>query len=146
VDECHPLGGGRCRCFGGGGGGGGKGSGRGGGGGGGVRSRGGHQRQRGAHGKPQSGAVQVDPIKPTLKEPGTKPLKLKYNDLLSSFAFEGNLRRYMKEAEEDAEWSQLDALAERMAAPAAAPATPGRGLPSLTSKLNLRTFGDTPLS
>ncbi len=39
-------------------------------------------------------AVQVDPIKPTLKAPGTKRLKLKYDKLLSSFAFDFNLRRY----------------------------------------------------
>ena len=39
-------------------------------------------------------AVQVDPIKPMLKAPGTKRLKLKYNKLLSSFAFKINLRRF----------------------------------------------------
>jgi len=33
-------------------------------------------------------------MKPTLKAPGTKRLKLKYNILLSSFAFNCNLRRY----------------------------------------------------
>ena len=37
---------------------------------------------------------QVDPIKPTLKAPGSKRLKLKYDELLSSFAFNFNLRRY----------------------------------------------------
>ena len=40
------------------------------------------------------GAVQVDPIKPTLKALGLRPLKVKYNDLLSKFAFKYNLRRY----------------------------------------------------
>jgi len=39
-------------------------------------------------------AVQVDPIKPVLKAPGTKLSKLKYDQLLSSFAFKFNLRRY----------------------------------------------------
>jgi hypothetical protein len=39
--------------------------------------------------------VQVDPIKPTLKPPGTKRLKLKYHKLLSSSAFKFNLRRYI---------------------------------------------------
>ena len=34
----------------------------------------------------------VDPIKPTLKAPGTKRLKLKCHRLLSSFAFNFNLR------------------------------------------------------
>jgi len=38
--------------------------------------------------------VQVDPIKPTFKAPGTERLKLKYEELLSSFGFEFNLRRY----------------------------------------------------
>jgi hypothetical protein len=40
--------------------------------------------------------VQVDPIKPTLKPPGTKRLKLKYEKLVSSFGFNVNLRRYIK--------------------------------------------------
>ena len=38
--------------------------------------------------------VQVDPINPTLKAPGTKRLKLKCDDMVSSFAFKFNLRRY----------------------------------------------------
>jgi len=38
-------------------------------------------------------AVQVDPIEPMLKPPGTKHLKLKCDELLSSFAFKFNLRR-----------------------------------------------------
>ena len=38
--------------------------------------------------------MQVDPIKPTLKAPGTKRLKLQYDEPLSSFAFKFNLRRY----------------------------------------------------
>jgi len=38
--------------------------------------------------------VQVDPINPTLKALGTKRLKLKYDGLLSSFAFNFVLRRY----------------------------------------------------
>ena len=37
--------------------------------------------------------MQVAPIKPTLKAPGTKRLKLKYDKLLSSFAFKFSLRR-----------------------------------------------------
>ena len=39
-------------------------------------------------------AVQVDPIKPKLKPPGTKRLKLNCDILVSSSAFEFNLRRY----------------------------------------------------
>ena len=38
--------------------------------------------------------VQVDPIKPMLKAPGTETLKLKYGELPSKFAFDFNLRRY----------------------------------------------------
>ena len=44
----------------------------------------------------QGTAVQVDPIKLVLKEPGTVRLKLCHGKLLSSFAFESNLRRYTK--------------------------------------------------
>jgi len=40
--------------------------------------------------------VQVDPIKPTLKAPGTKCLKLKHVTLFSSFAFKIDVRRYTK--------------------------------------------------
>jgi len=47
--------------------------------------------QLGARGR----AVQVDPIKPTLKALGTKRLKQKYVELLSNFAFNFNLRRYI---------------------------------------------------
>jgi hypothetical protein len=39
-------------------------------------------------------AVQVDPIKPTLKAPETKRLTPKYDELLSTFAFKITLRRY----------------------------------------------------
>ena len=41
--------------------------------------------------------MQVDPIKPTLKAPGTKHLKLEYDELPSTVAFKLNLRRYTKE-------------------------------------------------
>jgi len=44
----------------------------------------------------QGRAVQVDPIKPTLKAPGIKLLKLNCDKQLSSFAFKFNLRRYNK--------------------------------------------------
>jgi len=45
----------------------------------------------------QGKAVQVNPIIPTLKPPGTTRWKLKYIRLLSNVAFEFNLRRYTKE-------------------------------------------------
>ena len=38
--------------------------------------------------------MQVDPVKPTLKPPGTKRLKLNCDVLLSTSAFKLNLRRY----------------------------------------------------
>ena len=38
--------------------------------------------------------MQVDPIKPTLKAPGSERLKLKYDEPLSNFAFNIYLRRY----------------------------------------------------
>jgi len=38
--------------------------------------------------------VQFDPMKPTLKAPGSKRLKLGYDELLSHFAFKFNFRRY----------------------------------------------------
>ena len=40
--------------------------------------------------------MQVDPIKPTLKAPRTKRLKLKCDEWLSDFAFNFNLCRYIK--------------------------------------------------
>jgi hypothetical protein len=38
--------------------------------------------------------VHVDPMKPKLKPPGTKRLKLASDGLLSNFGFEFNLRHY----------------------------------------------------
>ena len=40
-------------------------------------------------------AAQVLPIKPTLKAPGTNRFKPKFDNLLSFFAFNFNLRRYI---------------------------------------------------
>ena len=40
------------------------------------------------------GAVQVEPMKPMLKASGTKRLKLKYNEPLSTFDFNFNFRHY----------------------------------------------------
>jgi len=40
--------------------------------------------------------VQVDPYKPTLTGPGAQRLKLQYDEPLSIFAFESNLRHYAK--------------------------------------------------
>jgi len=43
---------------------------------------------------PRGGAVQVDPMRLTLRPTGTKRLKLKCDVLLSTSAFKFNLRRY----------------------------------------------------
>jgi hypothetical protein len=40
------------------------------------------------------GRKQVDPVKPTLRAPGSERLKLKYEELLSNFGFKLSLRRY----------------------------------------------------
>ena len=44
---------------------------------------------------PLGRVVQVDPMKPKLKPPGTKRLKLEYDGLLSNFGFKFSLRRYI---------------------------------------------------
>ena len=41
--------------------------------------------------------MQVDPIKPKLKAPGTQRLNQKFDKPLSSFAFKFNLRHYTME-------------------------------------------------
>ena len=41
--------------------------------------------------------MQVDPMKPTLKAPGSQRLKLIRDRLVSSLAFKSNLRRYTKD-------------------------------------------------
>ena len=46
-------------------------------------------------------AVQVDPMKPKLKPPGTKRLKLEYDGLLSNIGFKFSLRRYNEQWKHD---------------------------------------------
>jgi len=41
--------------------------------------------------------VHVDPIKSTFKAPGTKRLKAEYDKVLSNFAFNLNMRRYIED-------------------------------------------------
>jgi hypothetical protein len=62
----------------------------------------------------QGMAVQVDPIKHPLKAPGTRRSKLKCDELLSSVAFDFNLRRYTKPCDLACEggfsaWGECDA-------------------------------------
>ena len=45
--------------------------------------------------------MQVDPIKPMLKPPGTKRLRLEYDGLLSNFGFKFNLRRHTEAMKSD---------------------------------------------
>ena len=52
------------------------------------------RRRAAPHLRATDKAVQVDPIKRTLKAPGTQRLKLKHDEPLSSYAFRFNLRRY----------------------------------------------------
>ena len=40
--------------------------------------------------------MQIDPVRPVLKAPGTKRLKLKYNETSLNFAFKFDLRRFVK--------------------------------------------------
>jgi hypothetical protein len=61
-------------------------------------------------------AVQVDPVKPTLKPPGAKHLKLKHDKLPSKFAFKFNLHHYIAGTP-----------------PAAAPRRPRRTRPRVTA-------------
>jgi hypothetical protein len=63
-------------------------------------------------------AVQVDPMKPKMKPPGAKRLKLKNDERPFRFAFKFNLRRYNLERaageldnERDAHVAMKDALA-----------------------------------
>jgi len=66
--------------------------------------------------------VQADPIKPTLKAPATKRLKLQYDGPLYNFAFNFNLRRY------------------NVAPLAVVESHVGRGLHSSTFRLNVSAF------
>ena len=65
--------------------------------------------------------MQVEPLKPTSKAPGSTHLKLKCDEPLSTFAFKFNLRRYNKEKQ----FGAYNAWAM------------GRGLHSSTFQLNL---------
>jgi hypothetical protein len=60
--------------------------------------------------------VQVEPIKPTLKAPGTVRLSLQYDELLSSFPFKVNLRRYTLASAATMHAQLESAVAARLAA------------------------------
>ena len=61
--------------------------------------------------------MQVDPIEPTLKAPGTRRLRLNYDVLLSSFALKFNLRRYSLRATLHGEAVQVDPRKPKMKPP-----------------------------
>ena len=75
-------------------------------------------------------AVQVDPVKPKWKPPGTKRLKLKCDILLSNFAFKFNLRRYTMARTS----TSVTTVAARRCT---WPRPTGRGLHSFPFQLNL---------
>jgi len=81
-------------------------------------------------------------MKPMLKPPGTERLKLKYDELLSSFAFKFHLRRYTKDKSKrvitfanNADYISMRHHTYEMPR--------GRGLHSSTFYLNLSHFGHT---
>ena len=87
--------------------------------------------------------MQVDPIKPTLKAPGTMRLKLKHGKPLSSFAFNPKLRRYRMAANPAAIAEARRGLRERMLASPLCDSegfVRGRGSQSSTFQLNLTRF------
>jgi len=82
--------------------------------------------------------VELEPIKPVLKAPGSKRLKLNCDIPLSNFAFKFNLRRYTEVLEV---WSRRRRRqAGEGAALRALHGHPGRGLHSSTFRLIISTF------
>ena len=83
--------------------------------------------------------MQVDPIKPTLKAPGTERLNLKFDEMLSIFAFNSNLRRYISVLNLPSLPAPRYSLRASYVSVAASTvgASRGRGLHSLRYQLNL---------
>jgi len=92
------------------------------------------------------GTVQVDPMKPKLKPPGTEHLKLKCEILLSTCAFKFNSRRYnmVDELTGDIGIEFLGPehrlLSYKPTACQIILPMPGKGLHSSTFQLNLSRF------
>ena len=80
--------------------------------------------------------MQVDPIEPVLKAPGSMLLNLRYDGLLSDVAFRFNLRRYNQGGRENVEEAFAYVVQEYLTDITAS----GRGLHSFTSRLNLSAF------
>jgi hypothetical protein len=90
-------------------------------------------------------AVQVHPIKPTLKAPGcpgTNRLKLQHDEPLSKSAFKFNLRRYTEVAVQPSTTSApvVDITRVKNSRMALQCGLCGRGLHSSTFQLNLSRF------
>ena len=89
--------------------------------------------------------MQVDPIKPTLKAPGSNCLKLKCDEPLSNFAFKFNLRRHTMvspneaHAEETSQTLRFASRAKKVTNKVRVNEilTDGRGLHSSTFQLKL---------
>jgi hypothetical protein len=79
--------------------------------------------------------VQVDPIKSTLKAPGTKHLSLKYDGPLSKFTFKFHLRHHSLDTFSYGVTSTTDDGRVTKIRRSG-----GRGLHSSTSQLNLSCF------
>ena len=93
--------------------------------------------------------MQVDPIKPTLKAPGTKRLKLKYDEPLSKFAFKFNLRRYsLVQHEVSGAVYALKMLGRRAVVESGQDAGPGRTVPPPCHRMpvNSRDHGQSHVS
>ena len=90
-------------------------------------------------------------MKPKLKPPGTKRLKLEYDGLLSNFAFKFNLRRYtmaelrgrMEAAERDAADSGAQVM--RVEGAAAAAAAGARVSFSISFPISMISFSVSPV-
>jgi hypothetical protein len=99
-------------------------------------------------------AVQVDPIKSTLKAPGIKRLKLIDDDPLSKFAFEFNLRRYIVDPSKQAsvflrylDSNYVNACnSQNMERSRLRRSLLGRGLHSFPFPLNLSSLCPLPLN
>ena len=88
--------------------------------------------------------MQVDPIKPMLKPPGTRHLKLKCDELLSSFALKFHVRCFTLVFANAMRATNAPSRANSAAAAAPSPSGPswrhaaaGRGLHSFPLQLNL---------
>ena len=88
--------------------------------------------------------MQLDPIKPMLKPPGNKRLKLNCDMLLLKSAFKFNLRRYIKDALENA-CSQYPKLEGRFAQVSGMAYTFDAALPAGARVVSVEIPKGTPL-